>query len=165
MAHCAQQLNQIGIKTYIVPEAHSLLCNGGVSVNTNSLDSAKTVKYYANLIRTQMALEDILIEIGSSFYPDDRVVVLCDRGVMDCSSLMDKSTWQALLDETGWSNTELRDKRYDLVIHLVTAADEAEEFYRCEGKETIEDDDIQEAIKIDRKLQIAWIGHPLLMYL
>jgi hypothetical protein len=43
--------------------------------------------------------------------------------------------WQALLDETGWSTIQLRDRRYEAVIHLVTAADGAEEFYTSENNE------------------------------
>ena len=36
---------------------------------------------------------------------------------------MDENTWIALLDEMGQNVINLRDKRYDAVIHLVTAAD------------------------------------------
>ena len=110
-------------------------------------------------MKVQIALEDILTDIGGDFSPDDRVVILCDRGVMDAYSSMDRQTWQALLDETGWSNTQLRDKRYDIVLHLVTAADGAEEFYWKEGHET-KNEDSEEALKADRRTQQAWVGHP-----
>ena len=33
------------------------------------------------------------------------------------------------MDEEGWTWASLRDKRYDRVLHLVTAAIGAEEFY------------------------------------
>jgi len=51
----------------------------------------------------------------------------------------------------------LRDRRYDAVIHLVTAAKGAEDFYildkaRYEAPE--------EAKKLDQKLIDAWTGHP-----
>ncbi len=41
----------------------------------------------------------------------------------------DDNVWQALLDETGWSTIQLRDRRYEAVIHMVTAADGAVNFY------------------------------------
>ena len=33
------------------------------------------------------------------------------------------------MDENGWTTAALRDQRYDCVVHLVSAADGAEEFY------------------------------------
>ena len=48
---------------------------------------------------------------------------------MDGSAYTDENTWQALLDETGWNTIQLRDRRYEAVIHMVTCADGAEEFY------------------------------------
>ena len=77
-----------------------------------------------------MDMEDHFVNLASiSEDPDEIAVVLCDRGAMDPSAYMTKEEWQALLDEYGWNTVNLRDKRYDGVIHLVTAADGAEEFY------------------------------------
>ena len=56
-------------------------------------------------------------------------VILTDRGLMDGSAYMKPECWQTLMDEKGWSEVTLRDRRYDAVIHLVTAANGAEEFY------------------------------------
>ena len=42
---------------------------------------------------------------------------------------MNEDVWQAILDETGWSTIQLRDKRYEAVVHMMTAAEGAEEFY------------------------------------
>lgn len=67
-----------------------------------------------------MALEDIFIE--TALQCDMPTIILCDRGMMDGSAYATEQCWQTILDETGWSNLQLRDKRYDAVIHLVTAA-------------------------------------------
>ena len=40
-----------------------------------------------------------------------------------------------MLDEAGLNEVTLRDKRYDLVIHMVTAANGAEEFYGIDNNE------------------------------
>jgi hypothetical protein len=48
-----------------------------------------------------------------------------DRGLMDSLGYVGKEVWDRILESTGWSNIELRDNRYDAVIHLVTAADGA----------------------------------------
>ena len=39
-----------------------------------------------------------------------------------------KNVWFALLDDQGWTNIQLRDWRYEVVLNLVTA-DGAEKFY------------------------------------
>ena len=49
---------------------------------------------------------------------------------MDPCAYMTEDTWQYVLNENGWNTVNLRDKRYDAVIHMVTAADGAEEFYQ-----------------------------------
>ena len=40
-------------------------------------------------------------------------MVLTDRGVMDGSAYVSSNIWFAILDETGWTSGQLRDKRYD----------------------------------------------------
>ena len=67
--------------------------------------------------------------------------------------------WQALLDETAWSTIQLRDRRYEAVVHLVTAADGAPKFYTAENNEA-RYETIEEAIALDKKLINAWVGHP-----
>lgn len=44
---------------------------------------------------------------------------------MDGSAYVGPDVWQTVLDEGGWTPTLLRDKRYDAIIHMMTAADGA----------------------------------------
>ena len=74
-----------------------------------------------------MALEDIFVKIACN--SESKCVLICDRGVMDGKAYTEDNVWQTLLDETGWNTIHLRDRRYDAVIHMVTAAQGAEEFY------------------------------------
>lgn len=53
----------------------------------------------------------------------------------------------------------LRDRRYDAVIHLVTAADNAEAFYSL-GNNTSRHEGLKFARELDKKVQTAWTGHP-----
>ena len=80
-----------------------------------------------------MSLEDNFIQIAMG--SDQPTIILCDRGVMDGSAYTDENVWQAILDETGWTTMQLRDRRYEAVIHLVTAAKGAEEFYTTANNE------------------------------
>lgn len=78
-----------------------------------------------------MSLEDVFLKIAVE--SKQRCVIICDRGVMDGSAYTIENVWQALLDETGWNTIQLRDRRYEAVIHMVTCADGAEEFFSGEN--------------------------------
>jgi len=52
-------------------------------------------------------------------------VLIMDRGLMDSAGYMSKESWELLKQMTGWSNVELRDERYDAILHMITAADGA----------------------------------------
>lgn len=106
-----------------------------------------------------MALEDTFLEAALSC--NQKVVILCDRGVMDGMAYTDDNVWQALLDETGWSTIQLRDRRYEAIIHMVTAADGAVQFYTSENN-AARYETVDEAKALDKKLINAWTGHPLL---
>lgn len=51
---------------------------------------------------------------------------------MDGAAYTEENVWQAILDETGWSTIQLRDRRYEAVIHLMTAAEGAEQFFQTQ---------------------------------
>lgn len=74
-----------------------------------------------------MHLEDLFYEIASE--QEKPAVIICDRGLLDNRAYCDPKVWNALLEELGMNMVQLRDKRYDAVVHLVTAADGAEKFY------------------------------------
>ena len=71
----------------------------------------------------------------------------------------DDNVWQALLDETSWSTIQLRDRRYEEVNHLVTAADGAAQFYNDLNNEA-RYETVEQAKQLDKKLINAWVGHP-----
>lgn len=71
---------------------------------------------------------------------------------------MNEDVWQAILDETGWSTIQLRDKRYEAVVHMMTAAEGAEEFYM--SAQTHLGESIEQARHLDKRLIEAWVGHP-----
>ena len=61
------------------------------------------------------------------------------------------------MDELNMNTVMLRDNRYDAVLHLVTAADGAEEFYG-KGTESRYESISGARIK-DRRVQEAYMGH------
>ncbi len=61
---------------------------------------------------------------------------------------MSPLNWQALLDEMTLNTVILRDRRYDAVIHMVTAAEGAIEFYNLDNPSRYESD-LESARQVD----------------
>lgn len=108
-------------------------------------------------------------------------IVICDRGIMDATACklclfkfdsiclnfsfgfiildMSRDAWDKVQRENGWNSVELRDNRYNQVIHLVTSADGAEEYYNMENNPT-RTEDVELARELDKRTVEAWVGHP-----
>ena len=56
-------------------------------------------------------------------------VVILDRGLLDIAAYLPKAAWTTVLQATGQDERHLL-PRYDVVVHLTTAAHGAEEFYK-----------------------------------
>lgn len=72
---------------------------------------------------------------------------------------IDRESWLKILKIVGRSEVELRDQRYDYVVHLVTAALGAEKFYGKQNNHA-RSESIELARKLDKLCQNAWVGHP-----
>jgi predicted ATPase len=156
LARIAERVQEHGWRVYTVPEAATLLAKGGAMIAIEKFSKAEQIKFQANLMKLQMSLEDIFTDLAVN--SGEKSMVLCDRGVMDGSAYIDESLWQALLDEVGWTVVHLRDRRYEQVIHLTTAANGAEKYYNLASNEA-RYESIEEACRVDSKIQNAWTGH------
>ena len=111
-------------------------------------------------MKLQVALEDSFIEIGKmAGSSGSDVVILIDRGLMDGSAYVSRSQWQALMDDLGVSTVQIRDNRYDAIIHLMTAAFGAESFYETEIDGQPRYENLDEARSKDEALRQAYMGH------
>jgi CYTH domain-containing protein len=91
-------------------------------------------------------------------FPERKKVLLLDRGVMDIKAFMPHNDFKGILKRKGLSEVRLRD-RYHAVIHLVTAAEGAREYYTGENN-SARIETAEEAVLIDRKIRESWLGHP-----
>lgn len=89
---------------------------------------------------------------------DKKVVILCDRGVLDCAAYMGEDAFRAMIARLGFTEEKLRN-RYVMAVHLVTAADGALEFYTL-ANNAARSESPEEARALDTKTQRAWLGHP-----
>lgn len=47
-------------------------------------------------------------------------------------SVISCEKWERMMVANGWNSVELRDNRYNQIIHMVSAANGAEDFYTTE---------------------------------
>ncbi|XP_067630004.1 TRPL translocation defect protein 14 [Eurosta solidaginis] len=119
--------------------------------------SSEAYKFQENLIRTMIQIENTYFELGHSSQRD--CLIICDRGVMDASAYISKEKWEKMMAANNWNPIELRDNRYNQILHLVSAANGAEEFYTLEDH-ACRSEGVDMARELDYKSAAAWVGHP-----
>lgn len=160
MTRITERVRELGMKVYVVPEAATMLMKGGAMINMEEFTRVQKVRFQAKILKLQVILEDVFTDLcDSSLSTAETALVLCDRGVMDGSAYMEPDLWQALVDEMGFSVVHLRDRRYDAVVHMVTAANGAEESYNLASNEA-RYEGLNDARIVDSLIQKAWTGHP-----
>ncbi len=148
-----------GFKVFTIPEVPTLFTQAGMDYLTDN----KRFFYEGEkaTLEIQMALEDRFMRMAEQC-PEPTIVV-CDRGTMDISAYMTPELWDDITKAVGTSTAELR-ARYDAVLHLVSAADGAEQFYTTSNNasrnEAADEKGLQIARMLDKKVIDAWTGHP-----
>lgn len=145
-----------GFAVLVVPESATELIQGGVRPFGNQaiygVDFQKIIlDYQLNKEKSYNQAAKFLEATGRD------VIILHDRGVMDNKAYLDLTDWNHMLHEKSLFETDLVE-RYDLVIHMVTAALGKEAAYtlanngaRTETKE--------EAIELDGRTLSVWSLH------
>ena len=144
-----------GYAVYAQPEAATLFNQAGVNFLT--ADKSLFFESEKQLLSFQLQTEDCFRKMAEK--AGKPAIIVYDRGVMDVAAYMNTDLWQALLDEMGLNEVDVRDKRYDAVLHLCTAAKGAEKFYTCENNSS-RTENIETAVMLDDKIIKAWTGHP-----
>eukprot|EP00171_Calliarthron_tuberculosum_P017584 IDg17584t1 len=152
LVEVSERLRARGVNAFVVPEAATMLFTGGAKAL--DLTSEKhALALQSALISAQLALEDAFARLAHA--SAGRSVLLCDRGAIDGRAYMSATLWQTMLNDLGYDEGELRDSRYDLVIHMVTAADGAPEFYTT-ANNGARSERPEQAIAQDRRTRDAW---------
>jgi hypothetical protein len=141
----------------VVPEIPTLIVLSGGMILMGGLSVDQRIHFQSLLIKLQIYIEDYFTKLAlMSKMP---ALILCDRGTMDPYAYVTPDEFQAILDEEGWNIVNLRDKRYDCVVFLVSAADGAEDYYTL-ANNIARSEGLDQARELDKKTQIAWNGHP-----
>lgn len=145
--------SDLGYTVLFVPEVATSLINGGVAPWT----CGSNLDYQKCHVATQVFREQIF-EQAARTMPNDKILIVCDRGNMGNKAYMTEEEFQGILRDLGTTEVALRDG-YDAVFHLVTAAKGAEKFYTLENNQA-RIETVEQAIELDDKDIAAWTGHP-----
>lgn len=141
-----------GYKVLFVPETATELITGGLT----PWETKTNVDFQNILFDLQMEKEK-LFEEGAKKLPNEKILIVCDRGLLDNKAYMSNKDFDYLLKSKKLNEVKLRDS-YDAVFHLVTAAKGAKKYYNLDN--TARTETIEEAIKIDDNIIASWTGHP-----
>ncbi|MBR3319479.1 AAA family ATPase [Candidatus Saccharibacteria bacterium] len=156
-----ENFTKMGWKVLTVEEAATQIIMRPLRPNVDL-----TVMGFQDLImKTQIFLEDstehAIKDNKTTLYgKDDKVLIVCDRGICDGAAYVARDEYNELLARNNLSIQEAFD-RYDAVFHLVTAADGAPKYYSLVGNKA-RSESKEEAIATDKRTQDAWVGHPRL---
>ena len=104
-----------------------------------------------------ISIEKTFFDLATS--SKQNCLVICDRGTMDAAAYMSKQAFNDVLKRNNWNAVELRDNRYNQVVHLQTAAEGAEEYYNTEDN-PCRTEGLELARELDRLTCESWVGHP-----
>lgn len=152
LAKIEEHFTDLGYKVLIVSESATELIKGGTTPSRDlSMEQFQEI-----ILQYQMMKEQTYDKIAYNLNTD-KCIIIYDRGLMDNSAYISDIAFTTILENLNLSKLDLLD-RYDLVIHLVTAASGAKEFYTLSNN-TSRSETIEEAIMLDQKNMNAWKGH------
>merc|ERR1711963_84189 len=156
-AKLATFFGNLGWKVFRVPETATVLMSGGIAFG--ELNEEQVMDFQENLVKTMLCLEDTYFSMAEKITSGQNALVICDRGTMDASAFISAEEWSALLDKLNLEESHICENRYDQVVHMVSAADGAEDFYSCEDH-SARFEGLDLARERDRRAMEAWREHP-----
>lgn len=151
-----EHFSSMGYKVFTIPEVPTIFSQAGMDYLTKNQNF-----FYEGekaTLEMQLAFEDKFSKMASQI--EQPVLIICDRGALDISAYMTKEMWAKITGLVGVDNRQLLE-RYDAVLHLVSAADGAEQFYTTATNST-RTEGIELARQLDKKVIEAWAEHPQL---
>lgn len=153
LKYIEEYYTDLGFRVISVPEGATALMKAGITYEScGSVDAFETILLEYQIGRENKALSE------AEQYSDEKILIVCDRGTIDCRSYMSREGYMEALAKLGCSNVSLRDS-YDAVFHMVTAANGAQNDY-SEDSNAYRIESAGEAVIADEKVLKCWIGHP-----
>lgn len=153
MEHIRRELCEKGYTVLLVSETATELITGGIS--------PKVCRTRADYQLCQLKLQrekEKVYELAASVMDAERVLIVCDRGVVDSRAYMTDEEYFRALELIGTNEKEAL-LGYHAVFHLVTAAKGKKEVYTLSNN-SARTETPEESVSLDDRLIMAWQGHP-----
>lgn len=150
-----RKAKKAGMRIEVVPEAATLLMNSGISPHggEEQLLNFQRAVLRETILREQLS-DEVLQGSGGS-----QLLRGSDRGKADIRAYVSEEQYRMLLTEQGIAHpVYARDRDYDAVIHMRTAALGAEEHYSNKSNKQRSEDPALARERDQRTLE-AWLGH------
>lgn len=134
----------------LLPEAAGILFSGGFprGSDVTTVKSAQRAIYHVQRELEKMAMADKNVK-----------VVICDRGALDGLAYWPNHD-ESFFQELGTTRAE-EFARYSMVLHLKTPTLR----YGYNHENPIRTETAAEALQIDKRIELAWNGHPRRMFI
>lgn len=164
LSYLSEKLSDYGYRVFIVPEVATMVITGGIPDMRDLIEKHQTGDVTYDSLQEQIFLiqRDLRKRFQdlASLFPEDDCVIIYDRAEMDVASYTEPEVFQDILERHKLNYHDVRDS-YSGVVHLVTAAIGAEEFYTTDNNKARREG-LVEAREADRRTLYAWTGHPKL---
>lgn len=141
-------------KVCSVPECASLLLKWDKPFY--DLKDEQKYEILKDVIMFTMDMQEQIVNSVQSI--EKNVLIIYDRGTIDALAYLPRDKWQQMLLENNWSYSDLRDSRYDQVIHLVSTAIGAKANYKIDNHK-FRPHNIELARELDNATATAWQNH------
>ena len=148
-----KELSSIGYRVFIVPEAATELISGfGIKPFGNCL-SMFDFQYF--VVSSQLHKEKMAWE-AAQLVPEDKIVILCDRGVMDDKAYVSQKEFGEVIGRFNLTEKDIL-ASYDAVIHLVSSSKGAEFAYNYDNAARYET--LEQAREKEDATLLCWRSH------
>jgi predicted ATPase len=155
LSHFTAKLQEHGVDVYTVPEVPTIVMGAGCKYPGLHGPKDKLFRFEKAIVDVQKQLEDSVIDIAES--TGKPAVIVYDRGLHDIKAYLPNEIWHEMLKHYNWTEDDFLN-RYDLVVHLVTAAHGAEKFYTTSNN-AVRKETPEQARELDDKVKQAWLAH------
>lgn len=154
-------LTSRGMDVYAIPETPTIVMNAGFPYPGLEGTEELLMEFELAIAHTQLQMENSAARLAIARDTLQRKrpgVIFYDRGLLDMKAYLNEAQWAKLLELLSLTEAQVQ-ARYDLVIHLQTAAIGAEKFYTT-ANNAARTEGLEEARVNDARVKEAWAGHP-----
>ncbi|CAM9455463.1 unnamed protein product, partial [Heterosigma akashiwo] len=153
-------------KVLTIPETPTLIMEMGVNRTEElGLNDKKLLAFQEAVMDIQTRMEDTTTKLARKLAScgENRardIIIIMDRGTMDCKGYMPEYVWEALLMNKNTTEEAIL-ARYDAVIHIKSVAVENPQLYdELKANNSIRTETRLQAAVQDIKELDSWQGHP-----